>query len=72
LELDDRVVVGPGLFETVREQFDWGCTLAAPYQKASCCGAESTHHPKNILHALPPFLLIAIFLVPRRLDAAKF
>ena len=58
VELDDGVMVGPGLFETVREQFDGRRTLAVPYQKASCRGAESADHPKNIFHALPLFLCL--------------
>jgi hypothetical protein len=52
-------MVGPGLFEAVREQFDGRGTLAVPYQKAGCRSAESTHHPKNIFHALP-FLCVQI------------
>jgi hypothetical protein len=42
---DDGAVVGPGRFEAVRQQFDGWRALAAPYQKASCRCAESTHHP---------------------------
>jgi hypothetical protein len=52
--LDDGVMVGPGLLETVCEQFDGGRALAVPYQKASCCGAESAYHPKNIFHCVAP------------------
>ena len=43
-------MVGPGVFEAVREQFDGRGALAVPDQKAGCGGAESTHHPKNIFH----------------------
>ena len=72
--LDDGVMMGPGLFETVREQVDGGRALAVPYQKASCRGAESAYHPKNIFHcaALSAFGLRSFWHcdASRRLDAA--
>jgi hypothetical protein len=49
-------MVGPGGFETMREQFDWGGAIAIPYQEASGRGAESAYHPKNIFHCVAPSL----------------
>jgi len=51
------VVVGPGLFEAVSEQFDGRGALAVPYQKASCCGAESAYHPKSVFHGVAPLVV---------------
>jgi hypothetical protein len=72
-------MVGPGFFETVRQQLDGRRPLAVPYEKTGRRGTKSTHHPKNIFHYVAPSLCSdAIFLdyldydAPRRLDAAKF
>jgi hypothetical protein len=59
---DYRVVIGPGLFQPVREEFDGGCPLATPDQKADRSRTESTHHPKNIFHRVAP----SIVLIPTR------
>ena len=50
MDSGDGVMVGPGVFKAMREQFDGRGALAVPDQKAGCRGAESTHHPKNIFH----------------------
>jgi hypothetical protein len=52
---DNRVVIGPGLFKAVREEFDGGCPLATPDQKADRSRTESTDHPKNIFHRVAPY-----------------
>src|SRR5437660_10184219 len=44
------MVVGPGLFETVREQFDRRRTLARPCEEAERRSAESTNRPKKFRH----------------------
>src|SRR5436309_1201104 len=44
------MVVGPGLFETVRTQFDRRRTLARPCEEAECRSAESTNRPKKFRH----------------------
>jgi hypothetical protein len=51
---DDGVVVGPGLFEAMREELNGRIALASPDQKAGGSGAESTDGPKNIFHLLTP------------------
>jgi hypothetical protein len=53
VESDDGVMVGPGLFEAVREQFDRLGAIRIPDQKACCSCAESTYHPKNVFHYDP-------------------
>jgi hypothetical protein len=49
-------MVGPGFFETVRQQFDGRRPLAVPYEKTGRRGTKSTHHPKNIFHYVAPSL----------------
>jgi hypothetical protein len=61
-DLDDGVVVGPGLFKTMGEQFDGRRPLAVPYEKAGCRGAESADHPKNIFHCAGPSFAFGIDL----------
>jgi hypothetical protein len=47
------MLAGPGLFETMREQWDGDRAPAVPGQKAGCGSAEFTYRPKNIFHACP-------------------
>jgi hypothetical protein len=44
------MMVGPCLFEAVREQFDRKRTLARPCEKAERRSAESTNRPKKFRH----------------------
>jgi hypothetical protein len=53
---DDCVVVRPGLFETMRQQFDRRPVAGAQDQKSGCRSAKSTNHPKNIFHRIAPSL----------------
>lgn len=48
--LDDGVVVGPGLLEPMRQQFDGLCAVAGEDEKSSRCCAESACYPKDIFH----------------------
>jgi hypothetical protein len=48
--LDNGVVVGPSLLESVGQQFDRLGAVAGEDQKSSRCCAESTYHPKNVFH----------------------
>ena len=43
-------MVGPGLFETVGEEFDGLVAVGVPEEKAGGGGAKSCCHPKNIFH----------------------
>ena len=54
------VVVGPRLFEAMRQQFDRGCAFGIPQEEAGCCRTESTNHPKNVSHdcLLSPFQVL--------------
>ena len=65
------MVVGPGLFEAMREELDGRIALASPDQKAGGSGAESTDGPKNIFHCLPPVvrLICDSCAAPSDLDA---
>ena len=42
---DDGVVVGPGLFEAVGEEFDRLGTTGTPDQKSGDCGTEAADDP---------------------------
>jgi hypothetical protein len=44
------MVVGPGFFKAMRQQFDGLRAIGVPDQKTDCGGTEPTHHPKNIFH----------------------
>src|SRR6266403_2095731 len=48
--LDDGVVVCPGLFETVGEQFDRRLAVARPCEKAERRSAEPTNRKNNFRH----------------------
>jgi hypothetical protein len=52
--LNDRMVIGPGLFKAVCQKFNGLCTFWSPDQKTDCRGAEAADQPKNILHFLIP------------------
>jgi hypothetical protein len=56
-DFDDGVVIGPGPFEAVSEEFNGRGSVGIPDQKTSGRCAKSTHHPKNIFHCVAPFLL---------------
>jgi hypothetical protein len=48
------MMIGPGLFETVREQL-YGLGAAGPKdQKTSSGGTEASNHPKNTFHRVAP------------------
>jgi hypothetical protein len=63
------MVIGPSLFETVREKFDGLGTFRSPDQKACCRSAKAAYQPKNIFHALFSSPLRYCFLPV--LDAAE-
>jgi hypothetical protein len=48
--LNDGMVVCPGLFEAMRQQFDGLGAVGIPDEEASCGCAKSANHPKNISH----------------------
>ena len=61
--LDDGVVVGPCLFQAVREQFDGLRTFRPPDQKAYCRSAKTTDQPKNIFLSVSPlFMRYSLFV----------
>jgi hypothetical protein len=57
--LNDGVVVGPRLFETVSEQFYRLAASRTPNQEASGGSTESAYHPQNIFHVSPLLKLVA-------------
>ena len=56
--LDDRMMIGPGLFEAVRKKFDGLRTSWSPDHKSCCSSAESADQPKNIFHCSAPFSFV--------------
>src|ERR1700678_2459460 len=48
------MVIGPGLFEAMREKFDRLSAFRSPDEKADCRCAKTADQPKNIFHALFP------------------
>jgi hypothetical protein len=64
--LDDRVMIGPSLFEAVRKKFDGLRRSWSPDHKTRCSSAKSANQPKNIFHCSAPFS----FVLPV-LDAAE-
>jgi hypothetical protein len=52
--LDDRMVIGPGFFKAVRQEFDGWFSVWRPDQKADCRSTEPTDQPKNIFHCYVP------------------
>ncbi len=60
LPLDDRMVVGPGLFQAMGQDLHRLGPIAPHDQKTYCRCTESAYHPENILHYdLPPFPVTA-------------
>jgi hypothetical protein len=55
IRLNDGVVIGPCLFEAVREKFDRLSTFGSPDEKADCRCAKTADQPKDIFHAVFPF-----------------
>jgi hypothetical protein len=69
--LDDRVMIGPCLFKTMRQKLNGLSPIAIPDQETGCGGAKSTHDPDNIFHFFPSscFALLIERLV--ELDAKR-
>jgi hypothetical protein len=65
------MVVGPGLLETVCQQFDGLAAAGAPTQKTCGGCTKSAHHPKNIPHCVDLFLLSILMPLPWCCDAAR-
>jgi hypothetical protein len=50
----NSMMVGPGYFETVRQQLDGLGARGSEDQKTSSGGTEASNHPKNIFHRVAP------------------
>jgi hypothetical protein len=54
-DLDNGVMIGPGLFEAMREKFNRLRAIGVPDKEPDCGSTESTHYPENAFHlALTP------------------
>jgi hypothetical protein len=64
-ELDgfyDGVVVGPGFFKAMCEEFNRKGAAGVPDHKAERCSAESTDHTKNVFHGGAPLFTAGMAL----------
>jgi hypothetical protein len=66
------VVIGPCLFEAVREKFDRLSTFGSPDEKADCRCAKTADQPKDIFHAVFPFVLLRCWMRGRGFRCLHF